>query len=624
MGARVRVSARLHLTILCVCLLLCAGLLWGLSMAVAQSGSPSPAASSGKVVLRIGTPGEFETLNPFIAQTAVSWEGIALNYDVLVGLDAATWEFSKETGLANDWGVSPDGKIWTFTLRRNAAWQDGSGPVTARDVAFTYNYIIDNDMAAFSSYTAGIKTVSAVDDYTVRMVCAQPKADMLATADAVSILPEHIWSKIPPNKAANSFANDPPVVGSGPFQIVEISKGSFERLVANKQYWRGAPKIDELILETYTNEDTMVQDLKAGTIDGCRNMPVVQLTALRTTPGVTSAVVQMNGYDNIVFNCYVPPAGGSSLGNPVLQDARFRQALQWAVDRQKLADVVFSGTTQPGDTVVVPGFSHNPDWHWTPPADTAYRFDLTKAGELLDAAGYLDTNGDGLRDFQGKPIALRLWSLSDHPTGQQEGKMLVGWFRQLGLKIDLRTVDSGAATDAIYNTVSGKLAPDFDLIIWGWYPGLDAGQGLSVFTTAQIGGWSDCGWSNEEFDQLYEEQLHAIDVGTRKQLIDRMQQLIYEQTPYIVLTTRSDTEAYDTGKWTGWVKSPARIGSALWQIIPENYLYVQPKTAGVVTQTGGGSSSTWIIVAVAAAAAAVIVLVLAIRRRKTRAVEEAA
>ena len=89
----------------------------------------------------------------------------------------------------------------------------------------------------------------------------------------------------------------------------------------------------------------------------------------------------VNGYDELGFNCYT---GGPSLGNPVLKDWKFRQALQWAVDKNKLCAVAYGGMAKPADTIITANYYHNPDWHWTPPADQAYSFNLAKAGADAD------------------------------------------------------------------------------------------------------------------------------------------------------------------------------------------------------------------------------------------------
>jgi len=201
---------------------------------------------------------------------------------------------------------------------------------------------------------------------------------------------------------------------------------------------------------------------------------------------------------------------------------------------------------------------------------------------------------------------------------------MAGWFKQLGLKIDLQTLDSGALTDRIYNTVGGKLAPDYDMFIWGWYSSLDPGSGLGYFTTAQINGWSDSDYSNAEYDRLYVEQGRAIDVPARKQLIDRMQQILYEQSPYVMLTYAQDKEAWNTAKWTGWERTPRGFGNV---VIPPwgigTYLTVRPIAAAGAT-TSGSSSTIWVVVGVVVVAIVLIVAVVLVRRRRRRTVEEPA
>ncbi len=619
---RVHTGRSLSVTVVLLLLLLAACLAAGLGQAAASS--PTPSASSEKIVLRIGYVGEPDNLNPFVAQVMGSYLIFATNYDFLVGVDPATLAPSRETGLAEDWSVSDDGLTWTFTLRDGPTWQDDGQPVTSADVEFMYDYIIENDMTAYTSYTAGISEVTAVGPKTVEFVTDKPKADMLLALNAIPILPEHIWKDVSPELAGTTYSNKPPIVGSGAFECVEYKKSSYVIMEANKDYWRGAPHIDELIFQCYTNDDTLAQDLKAGTLDGAVQMLNSQIQLFENDPGVTVESIRNNGYDDVVLNCYVPPEGVESLGNPVLQDWRFRQALQYAVDREKIVSIVYYGNARPADTIITAGYYTDPDWHWTPPADQAYAFDLAKADAALTAAGY--PLEDGVRvDKQGEPITLRLWSRQSSAESQQEGKMLSGWLRQLGIKVELETMDNGALMDKLYNTKGDQFLPDFDLCIWGWYNSIDPGQATSYFTTDQIGGWSDCAYSNPEYDELYTEQLHAIDPVERKAILDKMQQIIYEQSPYLLLAYNNDTEGWNTAEWTGWVRSPAEFGNVLNQTTGVfTYLEVQPKVAETAsTETSGGSSTTtWIIVGVVAAIVVIVVIALLMRRGRGRAVEE--
>ena len=135
-------------------------------------------------------------------------------------------------------------------------------PLTAKDIAFTYNWESKLQLQAFLAALDGIESASAPDDTTLIMTCSRPKADILSMW--CPILPEHVWSQFKTADDAKNYLNKPPIVGSGPFQIVEWKKGKFVRCVANKEYWGGTPKADEVVFQLYTNQDTLAQDLKLG------------------------------------------------------------------------------------------------------------------------------------------------------------------------------------------------------------------------------------------------------------------------------------------------------------------------------------------------------------------------
>jgi len=140
---------------------------------------------------------------------------------------------------------------------------------------------------------------------------------------------------------------------------------------------------------------------------------------------------------------------------------------------------------------------------------------------------------------------------------------------------------------------------------------------LSAFTTAQINSWSDCAWSNKEYDRLYLQQATTIDPQARKAVIWKMEELLYAQSPYIVLTYPRSLEGYNTGQWTGWVRYPAGKGGVFYEADNiDTFLNVQPKTATAV-QSGGSGWAPIAVIAVAAAIA-VGVAVLILRRRRTR------
>jgi peptide/nickel transport system substrate-binding protein len=585
---------------------------WGVASTFAASPSPSP---TGKVTLHVGWTAEPDNLNPFLGQLVPTYEIWHLNYDYLVGFKAA--DYSPAPELATSWSHSADGKTWTFKLRQGVTWQDGV-PFTAKDVAFTFNFIIKNQASNYLNYTDFLKKVTVVDDHTVQFECTRAKANMLGMV--VPILPEHIWSKMSPTAATKTFQNAPPIVGTGPFQVEQWKKNGFIKLEANPTYWRGRPKVDEVIFEYYTNPDAMTADLKLGSLQVAWDIPPAQFATLASSPALKALGAEVNWLSDFGFNCY---AGKTSLGNPVLRDPAFRRALNWAIDREAIVKTAYFGRATPGTSLIRPDFYSNPDWHWQPPSDQLYTYDPAKAKAALDAAGYRDTNGDGIRDVKGKPISLRLYVRTQSESDQRAGKLLVGWLDAIGLTVKLQVVDEDVLSSKVYATNSaGDYAPDYDMFIWYWSPDPDPNFMLSVLTTSQVGGWSDTFYSNPEYDRLFAQQTTTVDPQARQQIIWQMQQMLYRESPYIILCYPQQLEAYDVKKWAGWVQAPANGGGVvLNQFNIDSYIFVHPVTATSTTSGGGSSSATWVVVSVVAVVVAAVIAFFVLRRRRVKAEE---
>ena len=604
--AVVRTRSKGRLLAAAVVALLAAGLLWGITGALASSESPSPTA--GKTILRLGWTNDPDNLNPFIGYESSSYEVWAINYELLVGFRASDYANVPGVGLATDWQTSDDGKVWTFTITDKSRWQDGK-PLTAKDVAFTYNYVIENELGMFLDYVKFIEKVEAPDATHVVFTCSKPKANMLGLW--MPILPEHIWSKVKPSEVENKFTNPPPIIGSGPFQTVEWKKGQYVRMVANKDYWRGAPKVDEVIFQTYQNQDTMAQDIKSGAIQSGWNIPSAQVDPLNNEPDLEAIRGVVVGVDELGFNCADKKVYPKSTGHPVLQDPAFRSALQWAVDKDKIVSIGYSSNAAPADTLCTNDFyAAEADYHLTPP--TPYTFDLDRARQALDEAGYVDGDGNGIREYEGKDIKLRLYARTESPESQNCGKLITGWFEEVGLDIDYQVIEDGALGDKQYNYDGDEYAPDFDMFIWGWGGDVDPNFILSVMTTSSIESWSDCMWSNEEYDKLFLEQQTTIDVQERIALVHQMQQIIYDESPYIPLVYPLNLEAANKGKWTGWVRAGEDKGLWWYNTQPDTYLAVHPGSTAPV-DAGGGGSSTGVIVAVVVAAVVVVLVVVLLR-----------
>lgn len=576
--------------------------------AAAASASPSPSAAT--TVYRIGALEDFDGLNPFSAWSGPSWECFRLGYNFLTWYDR---DYKPVPDLARSWETSADGRTWTFHIIEGMKWQDGA-PLTARDIAFTYNLILETQDAAYAQYLTGVTSVTAPDDKTLLIKTRKPNTGMLALY--IPILPEHIWKRADLENLGG-FKNWP-MVGSGPFKVAELEKSKWIRLEANQHYPQelgGPPTIDEVYFVISQNTDSLIQDYKAGNLDAIVNWPATYYKILKSLPGTTAVAAPAIGFHELGFNCWASP---KSKGDPLLRDVAVRQAIAWAIDKDKINATSMAGLAVPGTSLFSP--VQGP-WHWKAPAGQKVTYDPEKARQILEGAGYADRDGDGVReDAQGKKLDFRFVTLNEYPEDQAAGKMIVSWCADIGVKLRLDQKDEGAFGDEVYDNA------DYDLFIWSWRGDIDPGFMLSTFTTTQILNWGDSQYSNPEYDSLYVAQAEALDPEkpddptARKAVTDKLQAILYRDTPYVILWYNVNLQAFRTDKWTGYGTVPIKDGAPFFNLTRATYLDLKPRAAGAAAVESGGSS--WVYVLAAAAVIAVVAVVV-IARRRPRAVEDA-
>ena len=546
--------------------LLVASLLSGLA-------SSSPAAADDKVAFHVGMLGEgVDSLNPFLGFQAPSYEMWGLTYDYLTGYTMK--DMSPAPGLATKWATSDDGKTWTFTVRSGVNWSDGV-PLTAADVAYTYNRILHGtvEQSNWLSYLTGVTKVTAPNATTVVLKLKQPVATLPLLP--IPIVPQHVWKNVS-EKAIKSYPAEPkdgkPVVGSGPFRLVSgTADGSTFKFVANPDYWGGTPHIDEVDFQFYKNDDSAVQALIKGEIDFVEGITALEVKSLSSHDEITAHNGNSPGFDEIAFNTGSVSAatGGHPIGNPnpAVLDPKFRHALGYALNLPQLIQKVYQGAGLPGSTIVPPNYDR---YHWDPPADQKFTFDLDKAGALLDAAGY--TKGsDGLRNLpNGKPIGtLRLAARSDSPTSLDTMDFFKQWLSDLGIKSDVSTYSSSQLTDEIYKG-------NFDAFQWGWFVEPDPDSMLSYMTCGQRQGSSDSFYCNPAYDKLYQAQHVEIDQATREGQIKKMQQILYRDSPYLVTAYSAIGEAVRSDRFACFVPQPNPGGIWIEQYGVYNYIHMKP------------------------------------------------
>jgi peptide/nickel transport system substrate-binding protein len=551
--------------------------------------SPVTGAQEPPNTMRIGVTVEVDSLSPLISYSQIGYEVFQLLYDSLVMLDE---KLETVPGLAKEWQISDDELEWTFTLRDDVQWHDGT-PFTSADVKFTYELLLENELGMYSGYLGGITEVVAPDESTVVIRTELPKANMLL--NSCPILPAHIWSEVSPDEY-DTWPNSQPI-GTGPFVFEEFRPGEYLKLVANDETFHGRPGIDELIFVLYANADTMAQSVRLGEIDAATNFSPSQLDALNSDATIDAISAVVLGFTELSFNSWDDP---SSTSHPLLQEFPIRHAIEYSIDKQRILDMVYSGQGSVGTTLVPPeGF-----YHYEPTANELRDYDVLMANQVLEEAGYTDLNGDGIRQApDGTPLEFLLTLRADNADEVQAGQMIAGMVAEAGIKFNIETVDDGALIDKIY---SG----DFDMFIWGWGADLDPTTILNVMTTSQIGNMSDSNYSNETYDRLFMEQQTIMDPEERREVVWEMQRILYEEAPYIILFYDNSLQAVNTSRWTGWTRIPAE-GGYFFNLTNYNYLNVQPAAgaADEAPSATGGSGYTGLLIGGLVVVAAVLYFV---------------
>jgi len=512
--------------------------------------APPPAELA---ILHFGWLGKPDTLNPAYAFLTESYTVFDLIYTPL------TTESPDGTyvgGLAKDWSVSDDNLTWTFHLKDGIKWHNGED-LTADQVAWAINAVMaDPDgWAALSGYISGFTEVTAPDDKTVQIVTEYPIANMeYRVSFLYAVYPPDFESFATPEDLQN-FSNFE-AIGTGMFKMNTFDKDTGVLILdANKDYFDGSPKIDQIIFQTFDNSDAMIQALKVGEIDLVNEVPASAFVTVQGYEGVTATASDGRYFNELIVNSVDPNNDPAPTGNPALADPVVREAIALSINKQDIVDIVLQGLATPGASIVPPTLGGG---FWYSPNIQDVAFDTAKAGSMLEAAGYAPGD-DGVRVKGDLRLEFRLQFPSDNPVYPRIADMMANWFNEAGMKAIPEAVDSDSLIAA--TTPAG----DYDLVIWGWGPDPDPDFILSVMTTDQFvdGGWSDSGYHNPEYDQFYLDQQQAVDKAERQKIVWKMQEMVYNDRPYIVLYYEKLLQAYRSDRFTGLIESPIGIEAGL-------------------------------------------------------------
>ena len=508
--------------------------------AYAAAGQGSSAKSGG--TFRIGTSSGIDSLNPYVAFNQDAYSSFEYIYPVLVQYDQ---NLHFAPFFARSWKVTNGGKTWTFRTVANAKWTDGK-PLTAADAAWTINTDIKykgTGAANNAGLIAHITRADAPNPTTLVVHYEQAAGNVLGQFQQFWILPKHIWAAHTGHKGADlkTFANNAPIVGSGPFKLVKFQKNDIALFQRTDSFWGHRPQVSEFGLRQFSNDDAMISALKAHEIDALEAVPA---TAIKTLKSAGFGISDVRGLDQTDFIINSNP---KKKKHRELLNLKVKAAFAHAIDRAQIIRVVFLGTGKPGDSIIPA-----PTGSWHNPSLKPESFNVALANKMLDKLGY-KKGSDGIRVANGHKMSYDVIAPTSVSSISRTFQILQPDFKKIGVQLRQKALDGTAAFDEMSGPNGSYQG--FDLAMWDWTALIDPDFMLSVVTCAQYGGWSDSGFCDKKYDRMYSQQQLTPDQGKRRVIVQKMQKYLYDRRPYIWLVNDDSVSAVSP-KWTGFRNTP--------------------------------------------------------------------
>jgi peptide/nickel transport system substrate-binding protein len=479
----------------------------GVTSDLARQASAQEADDRGILIMRGTGPSLPENFNPLITD-ARDWL-----YDGLVRFDE---EMNPIPDLAESWEISEDGTVYTFKLRENVTFHDGT-PMTADDVLYTAQLTLDENVNSpyRSKFIIDGEPVvwEKIDDYTVQAILPKPFGPFLAKvsrADEIffTILPKHIMEQCTDMQSCS--INLQPI-GTGPYKFVEYIPDQRLVLEAHDDYFQGRPGVKQVVRLAYPNEQSALAALKSGEIDIADLREAGNVSAAEEDPNLT-----VHRYDsNWIF------AGRMNMASPILQDKAVREAIAHAIDRENLMKAAVSPTATVGNSPISIGWAASPDV-------PVFDYDPEKAKTLLEEAGW---TGEGIRQKDGAPLSIGVtiypdYAAPDIAAGMQQ------FLQQVGIELNINQLEYANFETEVYEN------KNFDIYLdWQGF-GVDPDIASRWLTsTAEEGTYlaNPSNYSNPEVDAALEAAATALTQEERAKYLWEAQNLLTADVPAVWL-----------------------------------------------------------------------------------------
>lgn len=430
-------------------------------------------AAGNTIKLAIGTEPE-EGFDPLLGWSHGSY---LLLHSPLLKQSA---DFGWQNILLENYQVSQDGKTWTLTLKPDLSFSDGT-PLTAKDVAFTYNAAASGggklDMGNF-------KQAQVVNDKTVNITLSAPQSTFVNVLGSLGIVPQAKYD-------AKTFARNP--IGAGPYRLVSFQPGQ-QLIVESNPHYAGKRNNIERLVFVFIDEDSALAAARSRQLDIVRVPPSQANVKADGMALVVRESVENRGIAFPMVPAGKPDANGNPVGNDVSADVAIRRAINYAIDRQLLADSILEGHA-------IPAYSAVQGLPWYNPQVAFKDADVAKAKSILEEAGWKE-NASGIREKNGVPAKLTLWYASNDATRRDLAEAVRAMLKPVGIELELK---SGS-----WETVERNMHANPTLFGWG---SLDPMELLHQYGSASAGvGYYNTGYyRNATVDKHLQQAINAPD-----------------------------------------------------------------------------------------------------------------
>jgi len=501
---------------------LAAVLLCGVVAACTKPTPPAPTTASAVPETIPGEPtdgdwlitrlsDEPDHLNPLTATSMYAWYIYSQIFDSLLDRDNETLDIIPK--VAEEWTISDDHLTYTFKLRKDVLFTDGV-PLTANDVKFTFDTVMapTTDAARLRNYYQDVERCEVVDDYTVRFTCKKPYFKHLGMLGGLPILPKHIYGE----GEFNTHPYNRKPLGSGPYVFEKWETGRQIVLVRNEQYWGKKPHILKRLYNVITDINAAFQVLERQELDEMELNPELWVNQAAKP----SFEANFNKYQWYQADfSYI----GWNMRLPQFKDKMVRRALTMLLDRKTILETIFYGLRR---QVSGNFFIDSPEYD---SSIEPWPFDPAQAKQLLDTAGWVDSDNDGVRDKDGVALKFELLIRAASPTTEQVATVYQEELKRAGIAMSIRPLEWATFIQSVQDR-------RFEAMMLGWGGSVVEQDPYQIWHSSQAEKGSNyVDFRNEEADKIMEKARLEFDEDKRVEMYHRFHAILHEEQPYTFL-----------------------------------------------------------------------------------------